>query len=192
MALMVRQPVNFGMTMPGIGSSMKAILNRGRQSGFTLVELLLYLAILSTILLAVSGFVVEMLAANAKNTAIAEVGQQANQVLSAIEVTGQNASAITTPAVGTSSITLTFTTPSNSPASFTQTAGVLTLSRGGGPAVALTNSRVGVSNFSASNLSAAGTSGIVRIQFTLSYINNSGRNEYNYSNQYVTSVTVRR
>lgn len=160
--------------------------------GFTLVEVLLYIAIMSSILLAVSGFVATMLGANAKNNIIADVEQQANQVLSLIEEVGQGASAVTTPSIGTSGSILTFTTPVSSPSVFTQTANVITISEGGGAAIALTNSRVSASGFSVSNLSAAGTSGTVRVQFTLSYINNSGRNEYSYTKNYVTSVTIRR
>lgn len=166
-------------------------MKRLTLNGFTLVEMLLYMTIVSTVLLAASGFVASMLATNVKNGVIAEVEQQANQVLSLIEEVGQGAITVTAPAIGTSGSSLTFTTPVSSPVVFTQTAGVITISEGGGAAVALTNSRVTASGFSVSNLSAIGTSGTVRVQFTMSFINSGGHNEYNYTNSYLTSVTSR-
>ena len=117
--------------------------------------------------------------------------QQANQVLSLIEEVGQNATAVTLPIAGATGGTLTFTMPSAVTTIFTQTAGAITVNEGSG-AVALTNSRVLSSGFSANNLTAGVTSGTVRVQFTLSYVNNSGRSEYNYTKNYVTSVTIRR
>ncbi len=164
---------------------------RSKQAGFTLVEVVLYIAIVATLLLAISGFLVNMLAANTKNNVITEVDQQANQVLSLIEEVGQNATAVTLPIAGATGGTLTFTMPSAVTTIFTQTAGAITVNEGSG-AVSLTNSRVLSSGFSANNLTAGVTSGTVRVQFTLSYVNNSGRSEYNYTKNYVTSVTIRR
>lgn len=156
-----------------------------------MVEILLYLTILSTIIFAIAGFIVFTLATNAKNGVIADVEQQANQVLSLIEEIGQSATAVTVPSIGATGSNLTFTTPTASPAVFTLSSGVITLSEGGGAPIAITNSHVTASGFSVSNLSAAGTSGTVRVQFTLSYNNNSGRSEFGYTNNYTSAVTSR-
>ena len=161
------------------------------QKGFTLVEVLLYLTIIMSVISAMAGFIVFTLATNAKNGVIADIEQQANQVMTLIEEVGQGAVTITSPSIGTTGSTLSFTTPTSSPAVFTQSTGVITLSEGGGAPIALTNSHVLASGFSVNNLSTVGTSGTVRVQFTLSYVNNSGRNEFSYSNNYTTSVTSR-
>ena len=57
--------------------------------------------------------------------------------------------------------------------------------------IALTNSRIVASNLTFTNLSRAGTPGTIRIQFTLTHINPSGRNEYNYNKTFYGSASLR-
>lgn len=56
----------------------------------------------------------------------------------------------------------------------------------------LYNSRVTVSNLTFTNLTRAGTPGNVRIQFTLTHINPSGRNEYDFSKTFYGSASLRK
>ena len=55
----------------------------------------------------------------------------------------------------------------------------------------LYNSRVTASNLSFQNLSRTGTPGTIRIQFTLSHINPSGRNEYDFNKTFYGTASLR-
>ncbi len=163
------------------------------HSGFTLVELLLYVSITAIILLATSGFLFMLLEARIKNQTIAEVEQQGLQVMQLITQTARNAEAVTSPAVGTSasSLTLDVVTVVSDPTVFDLASGVIRITEGAGSAVALTNSRVTASALTFQNLSRPSTPGTVRISFTLTHVNPTGRNEYNFSKTFYASATLR-
>jgi hypothetical protein len=74
---------------------------------------------------------------------------------------------------------------------FALSGGTITMTEGAGAAVSLTNNLVNVSGLSFSNLSRASTPGTVRIQFTITYINNSGRNEFDYSKTFDSNASLR-
>ncbi len=142
------------------------------QRGFTLVELLLYVSIIGAIVLSVAGFLSLLMQSRVKNQTISEVEQQGIQVMQIITQTGRNAGSIN------------FTT------AFDLSGGVIRINDGSGP-VALTNSRVTASGLTFQNLSRAGTPGTIRIQFTLTHINPSGRNEYDYNKTFYGTATLR-
>jgi len=85
-----------------------------RQSGYTLIELLLYVALLSILLTAVVFFSSIALDARVKNQTITEVDEQAAQVMDNITQTIRNATSVTTPAAGASSPSLTLVVPTGS------------------------------------------------------------------------------
>lgn len=163
------------------------------RNGFTLIELLLYVAIAATLLVVSTLFLATLLDSRVKNQTIAEVDQQGLQVMQIISQTIYNAEGITSPAAGVSasSLTLDIVGTSNDPTILDLNSGVLRIKEGAGSTINLTNSRVEVSNLSFTNLSRAGTPGIVKVNFTINYINNSGRNEYEYSRDFQSSVSLR-
>lgn len=163
------------------------------QNGFTLIELLLYISIASIMLLVISVFLSTLLESRVKNQTIAEVEQQGLQVMQIITQTARNAEAITSPALGAStpSLTLDVIAVVSDPAIFDLASGVIRIKEGAGSATALTNSRVTASALTFQNLSRASTPGTVRIQFTLTHSNPSGRNEYNFSKTFTGSATLR-
>lgn len=63
---------------------------------------------------------------------------------------------------------------------------------GAGGFVPLTNDSVRVSGLSFRNLSQSGTEGVVQVSFTLSRVNGSNRNEYDYQKIFVSSAEVGR
>ena len=161
--------------------------------GFTLIELLLYIAISSVILLTVSAFLSTLLESRVKNQTIAEVEQQGVQVMQMITQTLRNADTINSPTIGTSAGTLSVNTytSANNPTIFDLSAGVIRIKEGAGAAVPLTNSRITASALNFQNLSRASTPGTMRISFTLTQVNPSGRNEYNFTKTFVGSATLR-
>ncbi len=163
------------------------------RKGFTLVELLLYVAIVSLMVSTIVYFSITILEARVKNQTIAEVEQQGVQVMQIIAQTVRNSTDINAPAQGTSAATLSMNTytGSNNPTIFDVSGGVIRMKEGSGSPVPLTNSRVTVSGLTFQNLSRANTPGVIRVQFTITYINNSGRNEYGFSQVFSGSASLR-
>ena len=157
--------------------------------GFTLIELLLYVAISSVLLLVISFFIFTLLQARIKNQTIAEVEQQGIQVMQLITQTTRNADTINSPTQGASASLLSLNTiiAINNPTVFDVATGVIGIKEGVEAVVPLTNSRVSASAISFFNLSSTSTPGTIRISFTLTHINPSGRNEYNFSK---TSIPI--
>lgn len=162
-------------------------------TGFTLIELLLYIVIISVLLGALSAFFGLTLDARVKNETINEVDQQGNFVLDTIAQTVRNATSISAPAPGASSNTLSVIVPSGglSPTVFSPNGSAVSMAEGTNPANNITSSLMTVNNLTFKNISRPGTSGIVQISFTILRVNPSGRNEYDYSKTFTTSVAIR-
>jgi Tfp pilus assembly protein PilW len=163
------------------------------NQGFSLLELLLYVSLSAIMLLVISVFLSTLLQARLKNQTIAEVEQQGDRAMTLILQTLRNADSITSPAVGNTAAALSFNvlTPIKNPTVFNIINGIINISEGAGGPVALTNNRVTASGLSFQNLSRASTPGIVRIQFTLTAVNNSGRQEYSFSKTFISSASLR-
>jgi len=160
--------------------------------GFTLVELLLYLALSAMIILMVSSFLTLVLKSRVKGQVISEVEGQGMQAMQTITQEIRNASSPSVP-IGGSGSTLSLA-PSN--VAFNQTGDALYITIAGAP-VALTSAKVRVSNLSFQNVGSTienttDPAHSIRIKFTLSYVNLSGRNEYEYSRNFTGSATIRR
>lgn len=163
------------------------------SSGFTLVELLLYLGLAAVMLLAISVFLAMMLASRVKNQTVAEVQQQGSQVINLITAAIRNAEAVNAPALGAASSVLSLDAfgSINDPTVFDLASGVLQIKEGSGAVVPLTSARLTASALNFQNLSRSGTPGNIRIQFTLSYVNPAGKNEYDYSKTFYASGSLR-
>lgn len=163
------------------------------QRGFTLIELLLYVAIAGVIMLAISVLLGMLLQSRVKNQTIAEVEQQGLAAMQLITQTARNAETITSPAIGASSASLTLdvVTVASDPAIFDLASGVIRSQEGTGAVDSLTNPRVTASALTFQNLSRPGTPGTVRVQFTLTHVNPSGRNEYDFNKTFYGSATLR-
>lgn len=163
------------------------------KNGFTLIELLLYVSIVSVFLLSLSAFLFMLLEARIKNQTIAEVDQQGLQVMHVITQATRNAEDITSPVAGASAsaMTLDVVTAVADPTVIDLAGGVIQITEGAGSAVALTNSRVTVTDLTVQNLSRTATPGTVQIQFTLTHTNPTGRSEYAYTKTFIGSATLR-
>ncbi len=173
------------MTLYGIKCSMK--------KGFTLVETLLYLAILSIVVLSFSSFMFLAYASRAKAAVVAEVEQQGNQIMSLIAQNIRNAVSVSSPAPGGTAnfLTLIEYTPALSPTTFDQSGNIMRVREGASVAINLTSDRVIAPDISFRNVSRPGTPGAVQIRFRLTYINSSNRNEYSYSKIFTSTVSLR-
>lgn len=163
------------------------------QRGYTLIELLLYVTVVSSLLLVVTMFFGMSAEGRVKNQSISEVDQQGTFALNYIAQTLRTATLITTPTIGASAnqITVTVPTVSLSPTIFSLSGTTLQVKEGAATAIPLTSSSVQVSNLTFKNLSRSSTNEIVQVSFTLSRVNNSGRNEFDYQKTFTTSAALR-
>lgn len=163
------------------------------KKGFTLIELMLYTAIAATMTLAIGGFVALTYQSKSKNLAIVEVEEQGLLAMSTIAQKVRNATVINSPTIGVSSATLSVgsSDSSKNPSIFNLAGNQLVIKEGTGAQIPLSNSHVTVSNLNFQNLSYAGTRGIIKITFTLSYNNPSGRGEYSYTKTFTDSASLR-
>ncbi len=163
------------------------------RAGFTLVELLLYVGISSTLLLVTSLFLGMLLQARVKNQTINEVEGQGAQAMQIITQTLRNAQNITSPSTGASATALTLNVAdvAKDPTIFDLSSGSIRIKEGAGAYIPLTNSHITASALTFQNLSRASTPGVVRISFTLTYVNPEGRNEYDFSKTFYGSASLR-
>jgi Tfp pilus assembly protein PilW len=171
---------------------MNGIDMKTRQSGYTLIELLLYVVIISALLTSITYFFGITIEARAKNQTIAEVDEQGVAAMDYINQTIRNATSITTPTAGGngSSLTLVVPTGSLSPTIFNLSGTTLQVKEGSANAIALTSNDIQVTSLAFRNLTRSGTPGMVQVSFTLSRTNPGGRNEYDYQKTFTSSAEV--
>jgi hypothetical protein len=163
------------------------------QDGYTLIELMLYVGIVGFLLGAAVAFFGVVGDARVKNQSVGELNDQGTFVMDYLTYALRNGTSITSPAVGGSSSQLTVVVPTGiqSPTVFSVVNGVLQMKEGAAPAVALTNSKVQVINFTVKNLTRSGTPGLAQVSVTLGRVNPTGRNEYSFERTFITSAGVR-
>jgi len=163
------------------------------ERGYTLVELILYVVVVSALLTGVTSFFGLAVDSRIKNQSMNEVNQQGDAVMDQIAGTIRGASTITSPAPGATASALTVTVPTgaNSPTVYDVASGVLEIKEGTAAYVPLTNSKVQVTALTFKNVSRSGTDGAIQVNMTLARINNSGRNEYDYQKTFTTTVALR-
>lgn len=169
------------------------MIKRTTSSGYTLIELLLYVSIVGSLLTAVSLYFSTSTEARVKNQSIAEVNQQGAMAMETITSAIRNASSITAPTAGNSgsSLTLVVYTGADSPTIYDAPSSVLRSKKGAAAAVDLTNSKVQITGLSFTNLTRAGTPGIVRVSFTISRVNPNNVNAYDYTKTFTASAALR-
>jgi len=173
---------------------MKHRRQSSKQRGFTLIELLLYMAISSIIMTATVALLLLMLSAREQNQAVGEVEGQGAFVMQEIGESIRNAASITTPlpAAAANSLTLQETDTTKSPTVYALASGVVSVTEGNTKAIALNSNAISISNLSFQNLSLAGTtSQIIRVTFTVTYVNNTGRPELDYAKTFYNSYSLR-
>ncbi len=164
------------------------------QKGFTLVEMVLYVAICSILLVTISVFLSFLLDARVRSQAITEVNQQGFQVMSLLTQTIRNGRSIQTPSIGLASSTLSLTTGNAliNPTLFYVSGTTIKIKEGSQADIPLTNGRVMVSELTFQNVSSSSSvEKIIRISYTVEYINPTGRDEYSFSKTFNGSATLR-
>ena len=162
--------------------------------GVSLIELLLYISVLSVVLLSLSLFLTFLVSSRIKNQSIGDVNQQGLQVMQLVTQTIRNAKTIDFPTIGATSTSLSMTMfdPFLSPTVFDIASGTVRITEGSNATISLTNSHITVSSFIFQNISStSSTDRVVRISFTIDHNNTNGRNENSFTKSFIGSATLR-
>lgn len=114
--------------------------------------------------------------------------------MSMITQTIRNGRSIQVPSMGLSSSTLSITTGDVllNPTVFSLSSTTVQIKEASKNAVPLTNSRIRVSGLTFQNVSSgSSTEKIIRISYTIDYINPAGRSEYTFTKSFTGSATLR-
>jgi len=164
-----------------------------KKSGFTLIELALYIALAAVVLLGSSSMISLVSDARTKDKVVSEVEQQGDAALQVITQSIRNATAVNSPTSGTSASSLSINTPTgaNNPTIFDVATGTLFIKEGATAAVALTNNNITVASLNFQNLSQTGAKANLRVSFSVSYKSNSVRQVYQFSRNFYGSASLR-
>ena len=160
--------------------------------GFTFVEFLIYIAILTTILVLLTGFLWLIIFGNVKETAYQEVQQNGRFVLTKITQEIKKATGINGPSAGNSadSLSLQMADPNLNPTVFEVFNEKLRIKQGANPYYDLTTDWVVVNNLQFTNNSYINTPGIIQIKMEISHINPGNRREYQASVNLKSTVSL--
>jgi type II secretory pathway pseudopilin PulG len=168
-----------------------------RTGGFSLVETLIYIAILGFAVVAIVSFSLSMANARSKNYVVQEV--QANsrgalniitqRILAAEEINA----GVSTFALDPGVLSLQMADPLKNPTVINLSAdnGVLQITQGTEGPISLTSDEVNVTNLVFTNLTPQGSRANIRVEITIKYDNPSGDVEFNYSQTLQTSISLR-
>lgn len=161
--------------------------------GFTLVELILYIALAAILLLSVFSLFWLVVESRIKNQTMAEVDQQGIQIIQVITQDIRNAESVNYPTVGNSAseLSLDIIDGTKDPTIFDILNDTLQIKEGTANEIEITSSRIRISDLEFQNSSRNGTSDTIKIKFTLSHANPENKNEYNYSKTFYGSATIR-
>lgn len=157
------------------------------------MEVLIYIAIASILMLGLSSFMISISETREKSKIIEEVESQGFKTLELISRSIRLADSVSLPLVGNSSnqLSLAMPEPSQDPIVFSLNSGKIRISEAGGAAQDLNSSLVSVSNLYFENLSRPATPGVIKISFTVTHQNNSGKQVFDYQKVFETSVSLR-
>ena len=169
------------------------MLKNNKNKGFTLVEILLYLGLMTIVISAASVVLTILIQGRLRSQSITEVEQQGTIIIQIITQSIRNADAVNSPTIGmnAASTSLDVYDAGNDPTVFDLASGIIQITEGTGSAVPLNAPNVVVSNLSFENVSRAGTPGTIRIQFDMNYNNTSGISLYDYSKTFSGSASLR-
>lgn len=168
-------------------------LKKLNPSGFTMIELLIYISLTVMIFLAVASFSKIILENRMRSQVISDVEYHGYRIMDTIGFAVRNAQNITIPAAGNISpgITLNMADTLKDPTVFFLDNGVLKVQEAGSQFVDMSNEHIIVSDISFENLSRPDTPGTIKYSFTLKYNNPANRGEYSYSKTFYSSASLR-
>jgi len=169
----------------------------GLGKGFTLVEVLIYLAIIGITIASFVAFSMQISDSKIKNYVVEEVQANARVALDIMSQKIKSANGVNTVLstfdVDPGELSLSMADGSKNPTVFDldQNDGILQITQGTDDPVSLTSDEVKITNLVFTNVSSGGTYENIRIEMTVEF-NNAGTDiEYDYSQTYQTTINLR-
>jgi type II secretory pathway pseudopilin PulG len=164
------------------------------RNGYTLLEFLIYIAIVGVLVIATTSVMFAILGGQAKLQAIQEVGYNSRAAMERMLLAIRNANAITTPGVGSTSSILILQMPNSSasPTQFLLANGALQMKEGSSATSPLTGDEIVIRNLTFRNLTATGTQGTIRIEMSVSSSNPGGSKEYDANQSFNATASIRK
>ena len=156
--------------------------------GFTLVEFIIYVGILSIVLVLITGFLWTIVLGNIKETSFLEIQQNARFALAKIIHETKKATGINS--AGDNFLSLQMADPNLNPTVFDVDGGKLRITQGTNGPYDLTSDQVIVSALTFTNLSYPDTPGTIQIEMTIDYINPGNLMEYQASVNLKSTVAL--
>lgn len=164
------------------------------QNGFTLIEALVYIALVSGILLAATSFAWNIVNTRTSAFSAQEVEQNGRFIMQKISQVMREANQINSPAIGLSSnsVEVEMNDAGTETIILSQNDKNIEYQYNSDPAVELNSDLVEISNLEFTNLSStSGSTRNIGISFTLSHINPANRQEWSYIQDYSTTIELR-
>lgn len=164
------------------------------NKGFSIVELLISIAIMSIVVVVAVTVMRSALNNEKRGRALEEVEWQASFIMNTISQSLRNGTAINSPAAGVTATTTSIaisTIPAENPTVFTLTNGRVTISEAGGSAIPISSTAVTVTTLTFQNVTAGTNEGSIRVTLGLRYNNPNNIPEQSYSTTRVTTVSMR-
>jgi len=164
-----------------------------KNSGFTLLEFIIYIAVFAIVILGIVTFMLFTIQSRVKNQVVAEVEQQGAQVMQMVTQTIRNGEGINSPTIGTSANSLSVDTIDIGvdPSIFSLSGGVIQISEAGGGAIDLTSDQINITSLTFENNAVTGTHDTIKIEYTIEYNNPGTDIHYDYSKTFYGSATQR-
>ena len=165
-----------------------------KKPGFTLIEVMLYLAIASVIVFGFVTLLFALLETRVKSETITDIDQQQMFVMQLINQEIRNASSVVSPPTGMSDSALILETSSTTtnPIIFQLSSqGFLQMSEAGAVTTTLTDSSIIITDLLFNNYSAPSTPGSIRTGFVMTHVNPSLRQEYTFARQATSTASLR-
>jgi putative endonuclease len=187
-----------GQKRKGIGFTQHYFSAWKNSAGFTLVETLIYIAIIGGVVTAFVTFGINVSGSRNKTYVVQEV--QAN-VRTALDIISQKIRASNGVNVGAStfgshpgflSLSMADATLNPTTIGYNTNNGTLEVKEGSASAIAITSDEVRITNLVFTNLTGSSVRENIRVQMTVEYYNPSGAQEFEYEQSVQTAVSLRK
>jgi Tfp pilus assembly protein PilW len=166
------------------------------RKGFTLIEFILYFALVAIVIGAITAFAVDIVKTRSKTAVIAEVEQNMRFGLQRILRTVRQASELNVGASTLNSdaglLSVDMIAASNTPTVFDLSGGALRIKEGAGQAVALTAPNVTVTKLRFSKDNLGGNNNAVTTEMTVTWSGGSGDQAFTYSASASATAVIRK
>lgn len=167
------------------------IKNLKNKKAFTLVEMLLYIAVLGICLTAMSAFIDMINAAKTKNRLVIAIERQGENISSLVQESIKNSNGINTPSSGSNnSLSLSFADNSKNPTIFSLLNGVIYIQEGASNALPLNDASIIAENLFFQNNSRSDAPNNINFSFDLRS-QNQERAELSYKQSFFGGASGR-